>query len=154
MFESSEPADDAEMLDLVKSVLTGPAAVPPEVVTAARAAFELRSLDVELAALIYDSETDNRLLAGLRAPESSARTLVFRAEESTVEVEFREGLILGQIDPPSRGRVSLESPRSRLGEAAIDSAGCFVIEGSFTGMIRITLHGPDDTQLMTEWTRL
>jgi hypothetical protein len=153
MLDNTEPADE-ELLKLVRVMLTGPAAVPPEVVVAARAAFELRSLDAELAALIYDSETDDRLLVGSRATESSARILVFRAEESTVEVEFRDGRALGQIDPPSAGEVCLESPLAQLGEACIDSAGCFVIEGSFTGMVRIIVQSPDRTQLVTEWTRL
>jgi len=154
MLEGSEPADDEELLDLLKSMLTGASAVPAAVTAAARAAFETRSLEAELAALIYDSAIDDRLLAGSRGPADPARILVFRAEESTVEVEFADGRALGQIDPASPGTVSLESPQAQLGQAQIDSTGCFVIAGSFSGLVRIVLHSPEDAQLVTEWTRL
>jgi len=154
MQDSWEPPDDDELLDLVKSVMSEIGAVPHEVTVAARAAFELRTFDIELAALIYDSRIDNRLLAGTRAAESSARILVFRTGESTVEVEFRDGRALGQVDPPSAGLVSFESPQRRLGRAEIDSFGCFVLEGEFAGMIRVILHSGDDAKLVTEWARL
>jgi 5-keto 4-deoxyuronate isomerase len=154
MLEGQESSDDVELLAMLRSMLTGSAAVPAAVTAAARAAFDTRSLDAELAALIYDSATDDRLLVGSRAAADSARILVFRTEESTIEIEFVDGRALGQIDPAGAGTVSLESPQAALGQAEIDSAGCFVIEGSFSGMIRIVLHGPDDARLVTEWTRL
>lgn len=154
MQDSWEPPDDEELLDLVKSVMSEVAAVPHAVTEAARVAFELRTIDIELAALIYDSRVDDRLLAGSRAAGSSARILVFRTDEATVEVEFRDGRALGQIDPPSGGLVSFESPQRRLGEAEIDSFGCFVIEGDFAGVIRVILHGRDEAKLVTEWARL
>lgn len=154
MLEGPESGDDVELLALLKSMLTGASAVPAAVTAAARAAFETRSLEAELAALIYDSATDDRLLAGSRAAADSARDLVFRTEGSTVEIEFVDGRALGQIDPVGVETVSLESPQATLDQAQVDSAGCFVLEGSFSGLVRIVLHGPDDARLVTEWTRL
>jgi hypothetical protein len=154
MLEGPESSDDVELLAMLRSMLTGSAAVPAAVTAAARAAFDTRSLDAELAALIYDSATDDRLLVGSRGAADSARILVFRTEESTVEVEFVEGRALGQIDPVGAETVSLESPQATLGQAEIDSAGCFVMAGSFSGMVRIVLHGPGDARLVTEWTLL
>ncbi len=154
MLEGSEPGDDVELLAILKSMLTGSAAVPAAVTAAARAAFDTRSLEAELAALIYDSATDDRLLIGSRAAADSVRILVFRHEGSTIEIEFVEGRALGQIDPVSAGMVSLESPQAQLGQAEVDGAGCFVIEGSFSGLVRLVLRGPAETRLVTEWTRL
>jgi hypothetical protein len=151
MPDSPEPLDDDEMLDLVRSAMAE-ATVPDAVLTAARAAFELRTLDAELAALIYDSRTDEHLLAGTRAAEAP-RVLVFRTGEATLEVEFADGRLLGQIDPAAGGTVSLVSPQGRL-EAEVDDSGCFSIAGDFTGMIRVCLHNGGEPKLVTEWAWL
>ena len=66
---------------------------------------------------------------------------MFRTGESTVEVEFADGRALGQVDPPPGGTVILESPQGRLGEAEVDSVGCFLIAGDFAGTIRVSLCG-------------
>jgi len=153
MPDSPEPLDDDEMLDLARSVMAE-AAVPDAVLTAARAAFELRNLDAELAALIYDSRTDERLLAGTRAAADAPRVLVFRTGEATLEVEFADGRALGQIDPAAGGTISLESPQGRLGQAEVDASGCFSIAGDFAGMIRVCLHDGAEATLVTEWARL
>lgn len=153
MQDSREPLSDDALLDLVRLVTSEAAALPDDVMVAARAAFELRAMDVELAALIYDSRNDDRLLAGSRAA-GSARILVFRTGESTVEVEFADGRALGQVDPPPGGTVILESPQGRLGEAEVDSVGCFLIAGDFAGTIRVSLCADDRPTLVSEWARL
>jgi hypothetical protein len=150
---SPEPLDDDELMDLAKSA-TAETAVPAEVLAAARAAFELRALDAELAALISDSRSDDRLLAGTRGTAQVPRVLVFRTGEATLEVEFADGRALGQIEPPVRGTVSLESPQGRLGQAEVDDFGCFSIAGDFSGMIRVSLHDGTEATLVTEWARL
>lgn len=153
MPDSQEPLCDDEMFDLARSVMAE-AAVPEAVLAAARAAFELRTLDAELAALIYDSRTDERLLAGTRAASDAPRVLVFRTGEATLEVEFTDGRALGQIDPAIGGTVSLESPQGRLGQAEVDDSGCFSITGDFAGMVRVCLHAGTEPTLVTEWARL
>jgi hypothetical protein len=150
---SRDPLDDDELFDLARSVSAG-AAPPAEVMAAARAAFELSTLDAELAALIYDSLTNEHLLAGTRATSDGPRVLVFRTGEATLEVEFADGRVLGQIDPPAGGPVSLESPQGRLGQAEVDEFGCFLITGDFAGLIRLRLHNGAEATLVTEWARL
>ncbi|MBV9822805.1 MAG: hypothetical protein JO144_11250 [Actinobacteria bacterium] len=153
MPDGQESFDDDELFDLARSAVGG-AAVPHDVIAAARAAFGLRSLDAELAALIYDSRADERLLAGMRAPADASRVLVFRTGEATLEMEFADGRALGQIDPPVGDRVELESPEGPLGRAEVDGNGCFSIDGNFSGLLRVRLYGGDRVALVTEWARM
>jgi hypothetical protein len=83
--------------------------VPPEVLRDARAAWELRSLDAQLAAIANDSLLD-RQLGGVRAAEG-ARSLTFQAPGLTVEVEVTvvgdRRRLIGQLAPPGRATVTV-----------------------------------------------
>jgi hypothetical protein len=94
--------------------------VPPEVLRDARAAWELRSLDAELAALADDSPLD-RPLAGVRAADGP-RSFTFEAPGLTVEVEVTvvgdRRRLIGQLVPPGRATVTV---RYRGGAIQVDA---------------------------------
>jgi hypothetical protein len=70
------------------ATLTRDHQAPPEVVKAAKATFNLRSIDDELATLVYDSVVDPGLLSGVRSKGESTRQLTFEGESLAIEVEI------------------------------------------------------------------
>ena len=69
------PASDDELLELVGRALRAAEPVPDQVVAGARAAWTWRTIDEELAELVFDSAAE---LTGVRS-EDTARQLTFRA---------------------------------------------------------------------------
>jgi hypothetical protein len=100
--------------------------VPPEVVRDARAAWELRSVDAELAALVNDSPL-GRPLAGMRAAEGP-RSLTFEAPGLIVEVEVAvvgdRRRLTGQLVPPGRATVTVRHGGGAV-EVEADELGRF-----------------------------
>ncbi len=100
--------------------------VPPEVLRDARAAYDLRAIDAELAALANDSVLD-RQPAGVRGAESP-RSLRFEAPGLTVEVEVTalgpRRRLIGQLVPPSRARVTVRHSGGAV-EVDADELGRF-----------------------------
>ena len=133
--------DDADLIaDLQQAgALDAP---PPAMDEAVKAAFSLRSLDAELAALTYDSAADDRALAGVRNAQAS-RFLTFEAPGLIVEVESTpEGgarRLVGQLTPAGTARLEV---RHGGGTAAVevDELGRFSVDGVAPGPI--SLHCP------------
>ena len=72
----------------------------------ARASFA--SVDDETASLVYDSLTDDDLLAGVRSGTRAVRQLSFKAGELLLEVEVTgAGYLVGQVVPPQVAVVEL-----------------------------------------------
>ena len=74
---SATPTDD-ELLELVGRALRTAEPVPDRVIAGARAAWTWRTIDEELAELVFDSAVE---LTGVRS-EDTARQLTFRAPGS------------------------------------------------------------------------
>lgn len=124
--------------------------VPESVTMFAKAAIEWRTLDTELAELVFDSAMDE--VVGVRS-ESGTRQLTFRAPGVEIEVAIlAEGRrrIVGQLVPPQEAAVELrfgaESHRTMS-----DSLGRFTFDGVPAGPIslRCTLAG--DHTVQTDW---
>jgi hypothetical protein len=105
--------------------------VPGEVVDAVTAlAGQLppwRSVDDELAALVYDSELDLQSVAGVRAGRGSRRRLRFEAPELALEVEVspsRPRQLVCQVMPPQPAALEVLTADGRLPEE-IDDLGSF-----------------------------
>jgi hypothetical protein len=101
--------------------------VPAEVLASARSSFGLRSVDDELAALVYDSMIDDGLLASVRSGGRTARQLSFEARDLVLEMEMSGArYLVGQVVPAQAAVVEL---RHRGGTTPVetDELGCFHI---------------------------
>lgn len=145
--------DDQLMADLAEA-LRSAGSVPPEVVSAAKAVFDLRTLDAELAQLTYDSRLDPELVGAMRADKLSVRSLVFGMGELNLDVDVLPDALVGQVTPVQEGRVSLESRDGRSVEADIDDTGMFSVAWTGSGEVRLHVHLATGSSFVTEWTRI
>lgn len=128
---SDEILTDDELQAELGAVLRRLESPPPEAVEAAKALFTWRTIDAELAALVFDSiEAGTAEPAGVRAA-GQPRILTFEADDLTVEVEVDETpgarRLIGQLTPPGPADLELRTPdQSVLGGA--DDLGRFVLD--------------------------
>lgn len=131
---------------------------PPEhVLDAARAAFALRDLDAELAALVADSAVDAPAVL-TRAVVSDVRMLSFECGSVTVELDVESdpgthllrlsGLAVGAI-----GEVVVVRSESRAA-VEISADGRFTAEGIEPGPMRLELTSADGRRVTTSWITL
>ena len=117
----------------------------------ARAAFETRDLDAELASLTADSEFDAVEL--VRSVAVEPRMVSFETDELTVELQLDRrgaavavrGLVIGAVT-----RVELETGSART-EAGLDEQGWFFVESVPAGALRLRLTTPGGGHVTTEW---
>lgn len=126
--------------------------VPDFVVAAAKDAFIWRTIDAELAELVFDSSDG---LVGVRSQEI-ARQVTFRAPGVEVEMMMlAEGgrRLVGQLVPPQQATVELRHGTS-LVETTSDAIGRFSFVDVPTGPISLTIITPDGGRVTTEWLSL
>jgi hypothetical protein len=120
--------DEALLAELAQALtpLTTP---PPEVVEAGRQSFTWRTIDAELAALVYDSLLDDEPATARSAP--GPRFLTFESGELTIEVEVDPApagrRLLGQIVPPQAAELELRPGTGAPVSATADALGRFTI---------------------------
>ncbi len=103
---------DDDLLELVGRALRAADPVPDRVIEGARAAWTWRTIDEELAELVFDSAAE---LTGVRS-EDTARQLTFRAPGMEIEVMIVDEAsrrIVGQLVPPGTFTVQLLTQRRR-----------------------------------------
>ena len=144
---------DDELLELVGRALRAAEPVPERVLSGARAAWTWRTIDQELAELVFDSATE---LTGVRS-EDTARQLTFRAPGMEIEVmvvDEASRRIVGQLIPPGSFMVTLHAGDQAL-EEITDRLGRFSFESVAPGPVRITVADPDRGHVVaTEWMLL
>jgi hypothetical protein len=128
-------------------------APPDDVLAAARAAWETRDLDAELAALVADSWTDAQVVA-TRAAASDVRMLTFEVDGVTVEVDV-------ELDPVTRTARLQGFARGASGEVAtvrVDGRlAAPVVDGHFDlvdvplGPARLEFTAVDGRRVSTAW---
>ena len=127
--------------------------VPERVLAGARAAFTWRTIDAELAELVFDSATE---LTGVRS-ESMARQVTFQAPGVEIEVmviENGQRRIVGQLIPPSEVVVQLTSGDS-VDETQTDELGRFTFNDVLPGPVRLAVLGSSGEHVVhTEWVLL
>jgi hypothetical protein len=131
--------------------------VPEHVLEAGRAAFALRDLDAELAALVADSAVDESGVL-TRAIVSDVRMLSFECGSITVELDVESepgsrllrlsGLAVGAV-----GEVVVVRPES-LAAQALTADGRFSVEGVEPGPMRLELTSVDGHRVTTSWVTL
>ena len=146
-------ASDDELQALVGRALRAAEPVPDRVLAGARAAWTWRTIDEELAELVFDSAAE---LTGVRS-EDTARQLTFRAPGVEIEVmvvDEASRRIVGQLIPPGEFTVQL-AVGDQLLEEPTDRLGRFTFEAVAPGPVRISVIDPDGTPIVsTEWVLL
>lgn len=144
---------DDELLALVGRALRAADPVPDRVIEGARAAWTWRTIDQELAELVFDSAAE---LTGVRS-EDTARQLTFRSPGVEIEVMVVDPAsrrIVGQLIPPGSFTVRLlTSDETR--EEATDRLGRFTFDAVAPGPVRlVVVDAAGTTAVTTEWTLL
>jgi hypothetical protein len=108
---------------------------PADVLSSARSGLKLRSVDDELAALVYDSMTDDDLLVSVRSGGRAVRQLTFEAPDLVLEIEVSGARhLVGQVVPPQAAVVEI---RHRGGTTPVetDALGCFHVSAMPAGPV-------------------
>jgi len=150
---SDDWIDEAEdLLQLLASVSARLDPVPDDVVEAAVACFKWRSIDAELADLLFDSERGSAQLVGVRS-HGGSRQLSFEAAHLVVELEVDLGgrpQLVGQLVPPGPADVEIRSPDTTVVVKA-DQLGRFWSDSLLAGAMSLRIvpdgsgHQPADT---------
>lgn len=142
-------SDDKLMQDL--GVVFGVDAPPVAAIEAARAVYTWRTIDEELAQLVFDSALDE--LVGVRATETD-RQMTFESPAVNIEVTIiDEGArrLIGQLDPPSVNSIELRHGDD-VWTTSADEIGRFMFDGIPTGPLSIRCVLANGTVITTEWT--
>ncbi|NNF62855.1 MAG: hypothetical protein HKN07_01230 [Acidimicrobiia bacterium] len=143
-------SDDALMRD-VAAAFAAADAPPAAAIDAAKSVFTWRTIDEELAQLVFDSAVDE--LAGVRSADT-ARQMTFTSPAINIEITvMNEGSrrLVGQVDPPTVGTVELRHGDS-VWSAETDEIGRFMFDGIPAGPLSLRCSMPDGTSITTEWT--
>jgi len=144
---------DDDLLELVGRALRAADPVPDRVLDGARAAWTWRTIDEELAELVFDSAAE---LTGVRS-EDTARQLTFRAPGMEIEVMVTDETtrrIVGQLVPPGSFTITLVSGDAALSDTT-DRLGRFAFDAVAPGPVRLVVADADGTAVVTtEWVLL
>ena len=148
--------DDERLLAALRAALRSERDVPPEFIAMGKATFAWRGIDAELATLTHDSALEGAEAgsAGLRSESASLRYLTFISGELTLEIEVTQDALLGQLVPPSPGRVEVRTADGDVVTADIGQVGDFTIRPVPRGSFRLYCHTTDGTNVLTSWLML
>lgn len=142
---------DDRLLEELTSALDATDPVPERFLEAAKESFTWRTIDIELAELVFDSAESE--LVGVRGTDAT-RQVTFQAPGFEIEVAIiSDGSrrLVGQVVPARVGAVEL-----RFGEQSMttesDSLGRFSFEDVPLGPISLRLELEDGAVVQTEWT--
>lgn len=149
----TEQLRDEQILARLAAALDAADPLPESVVEAAKATFTWRTIDAELASLVFDSAAEE--LAGVRSAEAT-RQMTFRTpgvEIELVVVSETSRRLVGQLVPPQPAEVTLHHETDTR-TAQSDSLGRFTFHDVPTGSVRLTckLAGDEGAVVQTEWT--
>lgn len=142
--------DDDELLAALAEALHSTGPLVPDVAAAGRGAYTWRTVDAELAALVEPLEA-----VGVRAADTDTADFQFEVDVAgttvTVEMEVRDGEVVGQLIPAVDSRISAETLQGTAGSAVPDEVGCFslTVPG---GPLRLRITTPGAT-VVTDWVR-
>lgn len=112
----------------------------------------------ELADLVYDSDDDDELLAGVRGAGGGTRRLTFESADVSVELEVTltgRRSVLCQVVPAQAAELELRGVNGAAGRTESDPHGTFhlsdVASGPFS--LRLELEGAS-RPIVTTWVRV
>ena len=128
--------------------------VPAHLVTAAIGGYHLRTMDAELAELVFDSATD--AAAQLVRGAATRQLLSFRAGDVTIELEIVRSAdslhLVGQLLPPRATPIDIRTPGASS-TVSSDRLGRFTatISPVFPFHLRLPSPGEGDRPIATAW---
>jgi hypothetical protein len=151
-----DPDDDIAM-DELRALAAETDPVPPHILAAARGSYTWRTIDAELAGLVYDSVLDTERLATVRSGET-VRLLTFETSRLAIELEVTlvggTRRLLGQLVPPGPGVLQLRHGGGLL-ELEADAQGRFVAEGVEAGPVSLRCRRDGlGAAIETEWVAI
>lgn len=141
--------DDEQLLAALGDAVRSSRAVPDRFLQAGRGAFAWLDVDVELAALTYDSSTGG-VPVGVRADPQSMRALTFVAGQLTIELELSSEALLGQVVPAQSGTVDLHIDEAEPRTVPLDESGWFELRPGPVVAFRLGIRTADATVVLTE----
>ena|SRR5687767_12010405 len=145
--------DNDPVLAELRALVSRHDPVPEPVVHAAREAWTWRTIDAELAALVYDSAVDDSALAGVRSTEAE-RLLTFEGEDITVEAAVTvvgdRRRIVAQLVPPQAATVEVRHGGDSS-EVAADEVGRFSVDDVASGPVGFRVTLSDGRIVETAW---
>lgn len=143
---------DEQLLSRLAEALDAAEPMPSTVIEAAKATFTWRTIDAELAALVFDSATEE--LAGVRSTEAT-RQVTFRTpgvEIELVVVSETSRRLVGQLVPPQSAEIELHHEEETR-TVQSDNLGRFAFHDVPAGSVRLTCKfgSEGDAVVQTEW---
>lgn len=150
---SSEMKDD-QLMDMLAKALDASDPMPESVLAAAKSTFTWRTIDAELASLVFDSATEE--LAGVRSTDS-ARQMTFRTPGVEIElavVSETSRRLVGQLVPPQAAEIELHH-EDTTSSTQSDVLGRFTFQDVPVGSVRLVCRLAGDggvvVVVQTEW---
>jgi hypothetical protein len=149
--------DDDAFMEELRALAAAVDPVPPHVLAAARGSYTWRTIDAELAALVYDSALDAERVAAVRSADT-VRLLTFETAELAIELEVTATAggrrILGQLVPPGPGFVELRHGGGLL-ELEADELGRFATDAVEPGPVSLRCRRErEGAAVETEWVTI
>lgn len=146
---NADPND--ELFEELRSVLHRTDPVPAEVTDFAKTALGWRRLDAELAELLEDSALESEAPALARGT-AGVRSLTFRSDELTIDVEVQAGMLLGQLAPAAAATIELQVENGSVAATAeSDALGRFRLPVEGDGRFRLRVLRPGASAVETSW---
>ena len=144
--------DDEELLVALGEAMRARASVPEWFVETGKNAYAWHNIDVELAQLTYDSDSDTgrSRAAAVRSEAASIRALTFTSARLSIELEVGEGSLIGQIIPPRAGTLEVHTTAG-VTSSPVDEIGCFVVDPIPSSPFRLRCRTEDGTDVLTGW---
>lgn len=142
---------DDRLLQELTSALDATDPVPERFIEAAKESFTWRTIDIELAELVFDSAEAE--LVGVRGADAT-RQVTFQAPGFEIEVAIiSDGTrrLVGQVVPAHEGTVELHFGEQSVATGS-DSLGRFSFEDVPLGPISLRIELADGAVVQTAWT--
>lgn len=132
---------DQAMPEDLAAVIATADPIPSDLLRSLRASLSRRSVDAEVAELIYDSVLDG---PGDVRSLHAGRQLSFQGPKLSVEMEVvpERRRVVGQLIPPTQGEVEVRHGHG-ADMVAVDTLGRFVVENVPKGPVSLRCRGND-----------
>jgi hypothetical protein len=141
--------DDNDLLALLEEALAAEGDVPPDFIAAGKAAFAWRTIDAELAALVYDSDREPALMRNQTTAD--LRALTFASAHVTIELELTGVGLIGQLVPPSTAEIDVQTAAGVTSSVTTDELGCFTIRVIPQEPFRLRCRAGETIDVLTTW---
>jgi hypothetical protein len=145
--------DDDQLLAALGEAMKAREAVPDWFVETGKNAYAWHNIDAELAQLTYDSSRDMDRAAITRSEAASIRALTFTSPHLSLELEFTEDSLLGQVIPPRAGILETHT-KTGVTTSPVDQLGSFVVEPTPASPFRLRCRTADGIDVLTGWITL